>query len=59
MNRTRCIARGLQNGVLNQAKELVDPNQHAVLQNNGIQPLSRESTRLEDLDEILGSDSDF
>ncbi|GAV55528.1 hypothetical protein ZYGR_0AV01600 [Zygosaccharomyces rouxii] len=59
MNRTRCIARGIQNGVLNEAKELRYSNLHTVLQDNKIKPLSRENTQLEELDEILGSDSDF
>lgn len=59
MNRTRCIARGLQNGVLSQTRKPSDSDQHTTLPKYDAISSSRESTQLEDLDQILGSDSDF
>lgn len=59
MNRTRCIARGLQNGVLSQPGGRSDNNKRVVLDNTEVRPISRENSQLGELDEILGSDSDF
>ncbi|AQZ10983.1 MPH1 (YIR002C) [Zygosaccharomyces parabailii] len=58
MNRTRCIARGLQSGILDQEEEKCTfPS--AMVENHEIEVLPRPLPDNDDLDNILGSDSDF